>query len=130
MIAAVDVAAAECDAEHPWRHQRAIHGDDGECYRQAVIGTQSCDRDGMRHVVIAHRIDLRGMEISSRTRITEILTVLLLIAIVFMDVEAGAASVLSGHVAIAVCPMAGRKFPRSEERRVGKECRAERWALA
>src|SRR5438045_6323712 len=81
----------------------------------------------MRHVVIAHRIDLRGMEISSRTRITEILTVLLLIAIVFMDVEASAASVLSGHVAIAVCPMARRKFPDEgtpdSERRPGMAAR-------
>ena len=58
-IAGVAVAIAQGDAEHPWRNQGAIHGDDGERDRQAVIGAQSHDRDGMGHAVIAHRRDLR-----------------------------------------------------------------------
>src|SRR5437870_4968866 len=70
--AAVAVAIAQRDAEHPWRHQGAIHGDDGERDRQAIIGAQPHDSDGMRHAVIAHCRDLRGMEIGSRTRIAEV----------------------------------------------------------
>jgi len=68
----------------------------------------------MRHVVIAHRFDLRGMEISSRTRITEILVVLLSIAIVLMDVEVCAAPVPTRQVAVAVSRAARRQF--SDER--------------
>src|SRR2546429_5179048 len=64
----------------------------------------------MRHVVIAYRIDLRGMEISSRTRITEILAVLLSIAIVLMDVEVGADPVPAGQVAAADSRAARRQF--------------------
>jgi len=38
-IAAVAVAVAQRDAEQPWRHQGAIHGDDGERHRHAVVGS-------------------------------------------------------------------------------------------
>src|SRR3989441_12863909 len=81
-IAGVAVAIAQRDAEHPWRHQGAIHGDNRERDRQAIIGSQSRDGNGMRDAVIAHRSDLGGMEIGSRTRITEVLAFRLLIAIV------------------------------------------------
>src|SRR5438445_3647698 len=61
--AAVAVAVAQRDAKHPRRHQGAIHGDDRERDRQAVIGAQPHDSDGMRDAVIAHCRDLGGMEI-------------------------------------------------------------------
>src|SRR5437660_10480241 len=83
-IAGVAVAVAEGDAEHPRRHQRAVYRNDGECDRQAIIGAQSRDRDGMRHGVIAHRRDLGGMEIGSGTRVTEVFAFRLLIAIVIV----------------------------------------------
>jgi len=101
-IATVAIAVAQRDAEHPWRHQGAIHGDDRERHRQAVIGAQSRDRDGMRHGVIGHRSDLRGMEIGSRTRITDVFAFRLLIAIVLMKVEVGGPAILAGHVTIAI----------------------------
>src|SRR6202035_2297516 len=105
-IAAVGIAVAQGDAEETGRRQRAIYGDDRERYRQAIIRAQSRDRDGMRHVVIGHRIDLRGVEISSRTWITEVLFFRLLIAIVLMHVEVGFATLTAGLVAIPVCRVA------------------------
>jgi hypothetical protein len=49
------------------------------------------------------------MEVGSRTRITEILAVLLRIAIVLMDPEVGTASVLAGFVALPVCLVAANE---------------------
>src|SRR3989441_4587364 len=87
--AGVGVAVAQRDAEHPRRHQRAVYRNDGKRDRQAIIGAQSHDSDGMRHAVIAHRRDLGGMEIGSSTRITEVFPFRLLIAIVLVEVEVG-----------------------------------------
>ncbi len=102
-ITAVAVAVAQRDAEQPWRHQGAIHGGDRERHRQAIIGAQPGDSNGMRHSVIGHRSDLRRMEIGSRTRITEVFAFRLEIAIVLMEVEMGAASLVAGHIAVSVC---------------------------
>src|SRR5207245_10076672 len=107
-IAGVAVAVAEGDAEHPWRHQGAIYGDNRERDWQAIIGAQSRDRDGMRHGVIANRSDLRGMEIGSRTRIAEVFAFRLLIAIVVMEMEVGGAAILAGLVTVPVCRVADR----------------------
>src|SRR5712692_5887494 len=63
----------------------------------------------MRHVVIGHRIDLRGMEISSRTRITEILAFRLLVAIVLMEAEVSTTPFVAGLVAVPVCCVAWRR---------------------
>jgi len=108
--AGVAVAVAQRDAEHPRRHQGAIHSDDRERHRQAIIGAQSRDRDGMRDAVIAHRSDLRGMEIGSRTRIAEVFTFRLLIAIVLMKVEVGGPAILAGLVTIAIGHAARRRL--------------------
>src|SRR5229473_4718146 len=70
----------------------------------------------MRHVVIGHRIDLRGMEISSRTRITEILAFRLLIAIVLMEAEVSTAPFVAGFVAVPVCHAARRRLGWPRER--------------
>jgi len=109
-IAAVAVAVAEGDAEHPWRHQRAVYRNDGKRDRQAIIGAQSRGRHGMRYGVIAHRSDLRGMEIGSRTRIAEVFTFRLLIAIVLMKVEVGGPAILAGLVTIAIGHAARRRL--------------------
>src|SRR5437879_6827234 len=101
--AGVAVAIAQRDAEHPWRHQRAVYRNDGKRDRQAIIGAQSRDRDGMRHGVIAHRRDLRGMEIGSGTRVAEVFAFRLLITIVLVEVEVGGAAILAGLVAVPVC---------------------------
>jgi len=108
--AAVAVAVAQRDAEQPWRHQGAIHSDDGERDRQAIIGAQSRDGNGMRDAVIAHRRDLGGMEIGSRTRIAEVLAFRLLIAIVLMKVEVGGPAILAGLVTIAIGHAARRRL--------------------
>jgi hypothetical protein len=39
-VAVVAVTVTESDAEKSWRHEGAIHSDDRERYRQAVIGSQ------------------------------------------------------------------------------------------
>src|SRR5205807_3224500 len=114
--AGVAVAVAQRDGEHPWRNQGAIHSDDGERHRQAIIGAQSRDRDGMRHGVIAHRRDLRGMEIGSGTRVTEVFAFRLLIAIVVMEMEVGGAAVLAGLVTVPVCLAARRRHGRLRPR--------------
>ena len=108
--AAVAVAIAQRDAKHPRRHQRAVYRNDGKRDRQAIIGAQSRDRDGMRHGVIGHRSDLRGMEIGSRTRIAEVFTFRLLIAIVLMKVEVGGPAILAGLVTIAIGHAARRRL--------------------
>src|SRR5205807_3489310 len=106
--AAVAVAVAEGDAEHPWRHQRAVYRNDGKRDRQAIIGAQSRDGNGMRQGVIGHRSDLLGMEIGSRTWIAEVFGFRLLIALVLMEVEVGGTAILAGLVAIPVCLAARR----------------------
>src|SRR2546421_3826620 len=75
----------------------------------------------MRHVVIGHRIDLRGMEISSRTRITEILAFRLLIAIVLMEAEVSTAPFVAGFVAVPVCHAARRWLGWPRERVVAAD---------
>src|SRR6266446_5799791 len=70
----------------------------------------------MRHVVIGHRIDLSGMEISSRTRITEILAFRLLIAIVLMEAEVSASPFVAWLVAVPVCRVAWRRRGRLGQR--------------
>src|SRR6266481_9605241 len=75
----------------------------------------------MRHVVIGHRIDLRGMEISSRTRITEILAFRLLIAIVLMEAEVSTAPFVAGFVAVPVCHAARRRLWPLRERVVATD---------
>ena len=57
----------------------------------------------MRHIVIDRGIDLRGMEIGSRIRVTEILAIPLSIAVILMDAEVGTASLLAGFVSLPVC---------------------------
>src|SRR5437879_2492225 len=106
--AGVTVAVAQRDAKHPRRHQRAVYRDDRECDWQAIIGALSRDRDGMRHAVIAHRRDLGGMEIGSRTRITEVFAFRLLIAIVVMEMEVSGAAILAGLVTVPVGSVADR----------------------
>src|SRR5260370_40895896 len=69
----------------------------------------------MRHVVIDHRINLRGMEIGSRTRITEAFAFRLLIAIVLMETEVSAAAFIAGVVALPVCHAARRRLWRLRE---------------
>src|ERR1700704_268838 len=109
-VATVGVTVAQGDAEQTWRYQRAVHGDNRERHRQAIVGTQSGDRDAMRHGIIGHRIDLRGMKISSRARITEILALRLLIAIVLVEAEAGFASPAAGLVAVPIGLVARRRL--------------------
>jgi len=125
-IAAVAVAVAERDAEHSWRHQGAIHRDDRERDRQAIIGAQSRDGNSMRHGVVGHGSDLRGMEIGSRTRITEVFTFRLLIAIILMEVEVGAAPVAAGHVAVPVGRLAASAAPAKALNRFGSFCSVKR----
>src|SRR3989441_12787389 len=120
--AGVAVAVAQRDAKHPRRHQRAVYRDDGECDRQAIIGAQPHDSDGMRHAVIAHCRDLRGMEIGSRTRIAEVFAFRLLIAIVVMEMEVGGAAVLAGLVTVPIglaAPWRGRCLGREVKGRSG-----------
>ncbi len=59
---AVAVTVAKGDAEHPWRHQGAIHSNDREPYRHAVIGSQSGKSDTVRDLVKSRRSELRGLE--------------------------------------------------------------------
>src|SRR5437879_5192826 len=120
--AAVAVAIAQRDAKHPRRHQRAVYRNDGERDRQAIIGAQPHDSDGMRDAVIADRSDLRGMEIGSRTRVTEVFAFRLLIAIVVMEVEVSGAAILAGLVAIPIglaAPWRGRGLGREVKGRSG-----------
>src|SRR5260370_26436997 len=56
----------------------------------------------MCHIVIGHRIDLRGIKIGFGTRITERRAVRLPIAIVLMDLEVGTAAFFAGYGALAV----------------------------
>ena len=64
----------------------------------------------MRHGVIAHCSDLRGMEIGSRTRITEVFAFRLLIAIVVMEMEVGGAAILAGLVTVPIGLAARRRL--------------------
>ena len=96
IIAAVDVSVAQRDAEQPGRHQGAIHGHDRERHRQAIIGAQSRDSNGMRHSVIGHGSDLRRIEISSGTGITEVFAFRQEIVVVLMEVEVGATAFVVG----------------------------------
>ena len=118
-IAGVAVAIAQRDTEQPRRHQRAVYRNDGKRDWQAIIGAQSRDRDGMRDAVIAHRSDLGGMEIGSGTRITEVFAFRLLIAIVVMEMEVGAAAILAGLVAVPVCRVADRPAACAGDKVVG-----------
>jgi hypothetical protein len=60
--AAVAVAVAQRDAEQPGRQEGAIHRHDRERHRQAIVGAYARNRDGMRHVVIGHRIEPRSQK--------------------------------------------------------------------
>src|SRR6266436_8703301 len=116
---AVGVAVAQRDAEQSWRHQGAVHRNDRERNRQADVGAQSRDSNGMRHSVIGHRSDLRRVEVGSRTGIAESVAVGLLVAIVVVEVEMGLATILAGHVAVAVFRPAASASTRARDKVVG-----------
>jgi len=63
--AAIDVAIAQRDAEHPWWHQRAICRDDGKRHGQAVISPCPRDRHRVRHIVEGYGSQLGGLEIDA-----------------------------------------------------------------
>ncbi len=106
--AGVGVAVAQGDGEQPGRQQRAIHGDDGECHRRAVVSSRPHDGDALRYVVIRNGIHLRGLEIGSGVGIAESLALRARVAVVVMDVEGGFAALVAGFVAIPVSSVAAR----------------------
>jgi hypothetical protein len=106
-IAAVAVPVAQRDAERPWRHQRTIHGRDRERHWQAIIGAQSRDNNGMRHIVEGDGQNLGRVEIHVPARVFGIhMLTIIILARVFIDVEARLARVLALDVAVPIAFMA------------------------